>query len=133
MTPEVRKEFNKFLQQVVLTGIILLLGFFALRYFTDSSSSYLELALSWLVCTLNVAAGAWIILFGLSKNSQVFFSVVFGSMFVRILLILGFVLIGVLLADFETVTFVVSLFTFYFIFLVLELIFLSKISKRRVK
>lgn len=133
MTPEIKKEFNKFLVQIVLTGTILLLGFFALRYFTNSSSAYPEIISSWLICTLNVIAGVRFIVMGMSKNNQMFLSLVFGSMFIRILIILGFVLTSVLLAGFEEISFILTLFTFYFIFLILELIFLFKITKRRVK
>ena len=67
----------------------------------------------------------------LDKDNNKFMISIFGSMVVRLFVVLGFIAIGLLLFDFEKAGFVISLFCFYFLFLIFELHYITNIKKEK--
>lgn len=67
----------------------------------------------------------------LDKDNNKFMISLFGGMVVRLFVVLGFIAIGLLLFDFEKAGFVISLFCFYFLFLIFELHYITNIKKEK--
>lgn len=84
-------------------------------------------------CILNVVIGVRVVLSGIDKSNSVFFSRMFGSLFVRILIMGAYVALGLAVFKFDDVNFVISLFIYYFLFLFLEIMYIvpnkEKIAK----
>lgn len=76
------------------------------------------------IATLNVVAGAWYLDRAMGKPNKDFLIMVFGSMFVRMFMILILTIIVVLGFKVEVSEFVFILFGFYVFYLILELKFL---------
>ena len=76
------------------------------------------------ITTLNVVTGAWYLDRAMGKPNKEFLISVFGSMFVRMFLILLLTLVVVLGFQVEVSEFVFILFGFYVFYLILELKFL---------
>jgi len=76
---------------------------------------------------LNSLIGFRLILKSLEQNdTKRFFVASLGSMSVRLFAILIFVLIGLMIFNFNKISFIFALFCYYFTFLILETIFLVK-------
>lgn len=76
------------------------------------------------IATLNVVAGAWYIDRALVKPGKTFVTTVFGSMVIRIILILILIFAGIFLAGFNAVEFVFTVMGFYMFYLIIELKFI---------
>ncbi len=68
----------------------------------------------------------------LDKDNSKFMISIYGGMVVRLFVVLGFIAIGLLLFDFEEAGFVISLFCFYFLFLIFELHYTTNIKKKKI-
>jgi uncharacterized membrane protein SirB2 len=55
----------------------------------------------------------------------------FGGMVIRLFIVLGFIVFGLLVFDFERAGFISSLFCYYFLFLVFELYYIINIKKKK--
>lgn len=79
------------------------------------------------VNVLNSLIGFKLILNSLDrKNTKMFYFTSLGSMTVRLFAMLIFVLVGLLIFNFNKISFIFALFCYYFAFLILETIFLVK-------
>ena len=125
------KVFLKFVFSIILSGVLLVALYSLAGSVFGFEVQYDALIANLLYCIINVIAGAKIIQIGLRKKNAVFFTLIFGSLGVRIVIMIGYVLLGVLVMKFKPLGFVLSLFLFYFVFLVLEMMFLFKINKQR--
>jgi hypothetical protein len=83
----------------------------------------------WSISLLNILAGSYILIKNSDKSSRQFMNVVLGSMVIRIFIIAIMVFIGIQFVGFEEFSFIISLFIFYFIFLTLELKYISRFLK----
>lgn len=79
----------------------------------------------WLICFINVIIGSLIITKAFETQGKGFFNTVLLSMVVRMFTIAGLVFILVYFFKFDRIGFPVILFFFYFLFLVLEINYLS--------
>lgn len=84
---------------------------------------------SLLLTYLNALIGTKVASIALKKSGKSFMLYSLGSMTVRLFVIMGFIIMGILFFKFDRFTFIISLFSFYFIFLVSEIIFLLRIQK----
>ncbi len=79
-----------------------------------------------LLSTLNVAIGYAAIEYAFNKSMTTFTKVVFGGMGIRLLVILGVMTFLIAVARLQAAALTVSLFYFYVVFLVLEILFIQK-------
>jgi hypothetical protein len=81
-----------------------------------------------LLAALNTVCAYFLALWSAGRSNSTFFTAVLGGMVARMLVLLGAVLAGVLLAGLPKVPFTVSLLAYFVAFLVLELAVLSRRS-----
>jgi len=87
--------------------------------------------LGWLISFLNVIAGSIIIFKAFQSPGRGFFNTVLLSMVVRMFMIAGIVFILAYFFKIDKIIFAVILFFFYFLFLILEINFLSSNSNKK--
>jgi len=125
--------YIRFVLYILLSGLLLFLIFILIDYFVVSINLEISsIIFSWILCTLNVLVGTKYIMNSLDEGSNKFMISLFGSMVVRLFVVLGFIAIGLLLFDFEEAGFVISLFCFYFLFLIFELHYITNIKKKKI-
>ena len=125
--------YIRFVLYIFLSGLLLFLIFLLIDYFVVSINFEISsIIFSWILCTLNVIVGTIYIMNSLDKGNNQFMISLFGSMVVRLFVVLGFIAIGLLLFDFEEAGFVISLFCFYFLFLIFELHYITNIKKKKI-
>ena len=125
--------YNKFLIGVFLSGLVLFLIFLLLNIFVSSIDIEIQsVVFSWILCTLNVLIGVRFIVNAVDKEQKSFIVSLFGGMIIRLIAVLCFVLFGLLVFQFEEAGFIVSLFCFYFLFLVFEVYFIANLKKQKV-
>lgn len=78
----------------------------------------------------NSVLGLLIIKWSINKSNKEFFKLTLGSMGIRLFLIAGLILVLLKFLDFEMYGLVSSLLLFYFIFLFVEILFLSKLTTK---
>jgi hypothetical protein len=83
-----------------------------------------------LISLVNSVAGLLIIKRGINKPNKEFLKLTLGSMGVRLFLIAVLILVLLKFLNFETYGLVTSLLLFYFIFLFMEVFFLSKLTTK---
>ncbi len=79
-----------------------------------------------LLSTLNIAIGYAAIEYAFNKSMTTFTKFVFGGMGIRLLVILGVMTFLIAVARLQAAALTVSLFYFYVVFLVLEILFIQK-------
>ena len=123
-----------FILEILITTLLSVLFFLILKFYSGISVNSIAVFSGWLLSLLNVVIGTRFILRVIQKDNKKFFSVVFGSMAVRIIVTLVFVVLGLLIMKFDEYNFIFSLFGFYFLFLLFEIMFLNsklKLSKQQ--
>ena len=124
--------YIRFVLYISLSGLFLFLIFVLIDYFVVSINLEISsIIFSWILCTLNVVIGTKYIMNSLDKDNSKFMISIYGGMVVRLFVVLGFIAIGLLLFDFEKAGFVISLFCFYFLFLIFELHYITNIKKEK--
>ena len=125
--------YIRFVLCIFLSGLLLFLIFLLIDYFVVSINFEISsIIFSWILCTLNVVIGTKYIMNSLDKDNSKFMISIYGGMVVRLFVVLGFIAIGLLLFDFEEAGFVISLFCFYFLFLIFELHYTTNIKKKKI-
>lgn len=76
--------------------------------------------------TLNVLAGFWAIEYAFDKSFNTLLAAVLGGMGIRIGLLLGSLVLLIKYFEFHTVALVVSMLSFYVVYLVLEVLYIQK-------
>ena len=104
--------------------ILLILGFILINYLGLENLT-IPLITGWLVCFINVVIGSLIVTRAFKTQGKGFFNIVLMSMVVRMFAIAGLVFILVYFLKFDRIGFPVILFIFYFLFLVMEINYLS--------
>jgi|GEM_PF-4347142 hypothetical protein len=111
----------------VLTALLLYLSN-ALK----TPNEYTATVVNLIICITNLIAGLLIIEDAVKKSNKTFVIEFFGSMMVRMLMILIYVVLAVKLFGFPVVNFIFSFFGFYVFSLIFELNYLSKITKKEI-
>jgi len=126
-------SYNKFLIGVLLSGSVLFLIFFLLNIFVSSIDIEIQsVVYNWIFCTLNVLIGVRFIVSAVDKEQKSFILSLFGGMIIRLVAVLCFVLLGLLVIHFKETGFIVSLFCFYFLFLIFEVYFIANLKKKKI-
>jgi len=120
---------RNFIYSIVILSFISLLTVVLLNSFTHSKIELISVFSGWILSIANVLLGTKFIAKAIDKDNKRFFTVLFGSMVVRLFVTLIFVLIGLLIFKLNEMFFVFSLFGFYFAFIAIEIIYLNCISK----
>ena len=116
--------YVKFSAGVIISGLIASVVFILIIQALGITADYTAVISNLVFCILNVLIGVMIVLSGLDKNNSVFFSRLLGSLFARILIMAAYVALGLAVFKFEEINFVMSLFVFYFLFLILEMLYI---------
>ena len=93
---------------------------------SGSGGVVLAVCVGALLSTVNVLAGFLTIEYSFEKSYTVFLKTVLGGMGMRMVVMLGLMLLLILVVRLETVPFTISLLGFYFVYLVLEILYLQK-------
>lgn len=125
--------YGKFAAYVIISGILAAVVFILIVQSVGSAADTTAVISNLVFCVVNVLAGVVIVLSGLTKSNSVFFSRLLGSLFVRILIMAAYVALGLAVFKFEEVNFVLSLFIFYFLFLVLEMLYIFPNKEKFIK
>lgn len=125
--------YVKFSAYVIISGILASVVFILIVQATGNPADHTAVISNLVFCVINVLAGVIIVLSGLNKNNSVFFSRLLGSLFARILIMAAYVALGLAVFKFEEVNFVLSLFIFYFLFLVLEMLYIFPNKEKFIK
>jgi len=88
-------------------------------------SKFLSVSLSLIITTLNFLAGFLSAKISLSKNEKTFIKIVFGSMVIRLFLLLFIILIVLIFLDINRNSFIFSIFIFYIFYLLIEVFYLN--------
>ena len=116
--------FIKFSAWVIIAGLTASVIFVMIMQGLGKPVDYPAIVSNLVFCILNVIVGVKVVLSGLDKSNSVFYSRLLGSLMVRILIMSGYVAIGLAVFKFEEVNFVMSLFIYYFLFLFLEMMYI---------
>ncbi len=121
------KGFLKYLGLVIVFFWILIS--YPLIKFADSDfiKSFI---VGFLISLVNSVVGFLIIKWGINKPNREFLKLTLGSMGVRLFLIAGLILVLLKFLNFEIYGLLSSLLLFYFIFLFVEVFFLSKLTTK---
>lgn len=120
-----------FTKWVVLVDTILISIATLLYFLLTDPIHYYAMLTSIGVTTVNALAGFFLIDRFFNATMGQFMSVVFGSMFFRLMALGGFIILILLFSNFPQITFIVSLFISYICKSVLEIIFINKKSLQK--
>jgi len=117
------KRFYLLVPVVILVFIIATLALYLSGVF--NYSKFLSVSLSLIITTLNFLAGFLSAKISLSKNEKTFIKIVFGSMVIRLFLLLFIILIVLIFLDINRNSFIFSIFIFYIFYLLIEVFYLN--------
>ncbi len=125
------KSFKKFIANLVIVSVVLLT--IALLYIIFSGKNEWRGAIftAFILNFVNVYSGALILVRNSGLIPQKFINKVLGSMVLRLFVNVGLIFVCLQFFKFDRLVFVLSFFVFYIVFLVLELIFISKSFKEK--
>jgi hypothetical protein len=127
------RGYLKFCAWVIVSGLTAAVVFSMIMQGMGNIVDYPAIISNLVFCILNVVIGVRVVLSSIDKSNSVFFSRMFGSLFVRILIMGAYVALGLAVFKFDDVNFVISLFIYYFLFLFLEIMYIvpnkEKIAK----
>lgn len=106
---------------LLTTGILYLTKIF-------SYSQFISVLLGLIITTLNFTAGLLSVKISLEKE-KTFIKIVFGSMVIRLFLMLLIILFVLIFLDINRNSFIFSIFIFYIFYLIIELFYLNSIKK----
>jgi len=106
---------------LLTTGILYLTKIF-------SYSQFISVLLGLIITTLNFIGGLLSVKISLEKE-KTFIKIVFGSMVIRLFLMLLIILFVFIFLDINRISFIFSIFIFYIFYLTIELFYLNSIKK----
>src|SRR5690606_27664571 len=117
---------NRFPRSVLIVILTFILITLAL-YFAEilNYSQFVSVFLGLVITTLNFLAGFLSARISLTKNENTFIKIVFGSMVIRLFLMLIIILITLLFLDINRNSFIFSIFIFYIFYLLVEVFYLK--------
>jgi len=117
------KRFYLLLPVLILVFILTTLALYLSGVF--NYSELISVFLSLIITTLNFLAGFLSARISLSKNEKTFIKIVFGSMVIRLFLMLFIILIILIFLDINRNSFIFSIFIFYIFYLLIEVFYLN--------
>ena len=123
MTKVIKNSFP--LQIIILFFITFLLAIYPISHYFTVEVLVSTICGS-LISIVNVFVGYGFIIYSINKPNSVFFKVVIGGMLIRMFFIGVLIVCLIKLLDINVYGLIASLFFYYFLFLVLEVLFLNK-------
>ena len=117
------KRFYLLVPVLILVFILTTLALYLSGVF--NYSELISVFLSLIITTLNFLAGFLSARISLSKNEKTFIKIVFGSMVIRLFLMLFIILIILIFLDINRNSFIFSIFIFYIFYLIIEVFYLN--------
>ena len=114
-----------FVYGITIISLIFLISVFVLNI---SDSYLLSLCLGWFIAFFYIVTGFILFLKALKIKNKTFGKMVTLSVFGRIVFVLAGIALSIKFLDVHNTAFVATLFTFYFIFQIMEVVGLNKIS-----
>lgn len=124
-------SYKNFVNIILTSGLILILILILLNFVFAIKPFFLEIITGWLLSSFNVLIGVKLLEKALVKSQKSFLITSFGSMMIRMIITIIILLMLILIFHFDKMSFVFSLFGFYFAFLFMEIIYLVKLSKSK--
>jgi hypothetical protein len=115
---------------ITLIGIFLLIGLVALIIAPANLFPVREFFWGQLPAIINFAIGAWAINFAKKKNEQYFIQIVLGSMTLSMIFLALFILFLLNILNLNQKYYIITVFIFYFLYLIFQLIYLVKSEKK---
>lgn len=122
-------SYRKFVLLVIGVGLISFLIFIVLNNIIEVRIQLDDVGLGLLINFLNVIIGTKIIVSSLYKPNKQFLLLSFGSMVLRLMVLIGVVLVVTLWFHNPKVEFIFSFLGFYFLFMIFEIVFFVKYQK----
>jgi hypothetical protein len=117
---------NNFPLQIILSVVLtFLVAIYPLSHYFHSEV-LIGVLFGCAISLINVFIGYGLILYSFDKSNTIFFKSIIGGLTVRIILIGLSIFILIKIFNINTFGLVVSLFFYYFLFLILEIFFLNK-------
>jgi hypothetical protein len=116
---------EKFIKRlIVISAVVLLIGIVSM-FATGSKHLLIPFLLGWLISFINTVIGITVITRAFKTAGKGFFNTILLSMVVRMFAIVGVVALLIIFVKIDKVNLAVSLFLFYFLFLILEINYLQ--------
>ena len=128
-----KKNFSNSILYITISGYLLTVLLLYLSKILKTSDDYLTAVVSLIICLMNMIVGIFIIEDSVKRGNKTFMIEFFGSMIVRMMLILIYVVLALKLFGFHVVTFIFSFFGFYIFSLIFELNYLSRITRKEIR
>lgn len=120
---------EKFIKRLIaISAVVLLIGIVAM-FATGSRHLLIPFLLGWLISFINTVIGITVITRAFETAGKGFFNTILLSMVVRMFAIVGVVALLIIFVKIDKVNLAVSLFLFYFLFLILEINYLQSGTK----
>lgn len=126
-----RVDVKRFLKNILIATVLvwLLISYPLIKF---ASGEFIKsFIVGSLISVVNSIVGIYILKRGITKPDKEFLKLTFGSMGVRLFAIAGLILIMLEVLNFEIYGLVISLLLFYFVFLGVEVFFLSKLTTKK--
>ena len=123
-------SYNRFVVIISTSGLIYILLLILLKFVFLLNPHFLELVTGWVLSSFNVLIGVRILEKALPESQKKFLIISFGSMMIRMFGTVIILLLLILILHFDRISFVFSLFGFYFFYLLLEILYLTSLSKK---
>ncbi|MEN3038911.1 MAG: ATP synthase subunit I [Candidatus Kryptonium sp.] len=124
-------DVRKFIKYILISLVIVwILAFYPLVRFA-SDEFIKSFFVGSLISVVNSIVGVLILKRSLDRPDKEFMKLTFGSMGVRLFAIAGLILFMIEVLNFELYGLVISLLLFYFVFLGVEVLFLSKLTTKK--
>lgn len=121
---------EKFIKRlIVISAVVLLIGIVSM-FATGSKHLLIPFLLGWLISFINTVIGITVITRAFKTAGKGFFNTILLSMVVRMFAIVGVVALLIIFVKIDKVNLAVSLFLFYFLFLILEINYLQSGTRK---
>lgn len=129
MTIQEKAQFKKFIYWILALGVgISIISGLIVNYYSKTFPTA-DILVSFIVATVNVLAGAFVIIRVLHKSNKAFFIYMLLSVGVRMFVIMTVFIVCLLVFKFSPVYFTITFFALYFSYLILELFFIIKFKE----
>jgi hypothetical protein len=129
MTIEEKAKFKKFIIWILSLGVgISVITGLIVNYYSKTFP-LTDILVSFIVATVNVLAGAFVIIWVLHKSNKQFFIYMLLSVGVRMFFIMTVFIVCLVVFKFSPVYFTITFFALYFAYLILELFFIIKFKE----
>ncbi len=121
---------SSFIKKILIFSAVLLIPGIGVMLYTGNAGMIAPFLVGWGLSLANSVAGVIVIERAFSNSGKGFFNTVLLSMVVRMFIILGAFAALIMLLKVDKINLAVSLFLFYFLFLLLEVNYLQARQKR---